>query len=92
MSLFEVSQTPNPDSLKFSSTTAPILDVGGMESFNSAAEAAGHPLGRALFAIDGVANVFILPAFLTVTKRPDADWDALLPLIQDVLHAHQAHS
>ena len=79
--------TPNPNSLKF---IAPgkAFPVEGMESFRSAEEASNHPLGRALFALEGVDNVFIMPAFLTVTKKPEADWDVLLPAIIRVLEEH----
>ncbi|MEX1055275.1 MAG: NifU N-terminal domain-containing protein [Rhodothermales bacterium] len=76
--------TPNPDSLKFT------LDDGsfapsGMATFSSPEEADGHPLGQRLFALPGVANVFILPQFLTVTKHPAADWDQLISEIEAVI-------
>jgi hypothetical protein len=32
--------------------------------------------------------VLILPQFATVTKHPDADWNALLPDVERVLNAH----
>lgn len=87
MSTFEVQPTPNPHSLKFAATGAPFRE-GGLGAYASAAEAADDPLAAALFAIDGVADVLILPAFTTVTKRPDADWNALLPDVEDVLEKH----
>ncbi|MEX2401932.1 MAG: NifU N-terminal domain-containing protein, partial [Rhodothermales bacterium] len=63
----------------------------GMESFNSRAEATGHPLAERLFEIDGVDNVFILPQFLTVTKSATADWNDVVPgverVVEDVLDA-----
>ena len=76
--------TPNPNSLKITRDGAPFIEAG-LESFASAAEAAGHPLGEPLFAIDGVANVFILPDFLTITKAPSARWDDILPSAKAVL-------
>ncbi|NNE71745.1 MAG: scaffolding protein, partial [Rhodothermales bacterium] len=69
--------TPNPNSLKITRTGDPFIS-GGMESFGSAAEAAGHPIGEPLFAIPGVINVFILPDFVTVTKDPGVSWDGVL--------------
>lgn len=52
------------------------------------AECGDHTLGRALFAVDGVRNVFLLPQFATITKSPDADWDTLLPKVQSVFDEH----
>ncbi|MFT4605579.1 MAG: hypothetical protein ACI9W4_002321 [Rhodothermales bacterium] len=69
--------TPNPNSKKITRDSGPFI-AAGMESFGSAAEAAGHPLGEPLFAIEGVTNVFILPVFLTITKEPAAKWDPIL--------------
>ena len=40
---------------------------------------------RQLFALDGMAGVFALPSFLTVTRTPGADWNALLPEVEAVL-------
>ena len=87
MPRFQTQPTPNPNSLKITSDGSLFIEKG-MESFNSAAEAAEHPLGSRLFAIDGIANVFVLPAFLTLTKTPDTDWDAILPAAKDVLSAY----
>jgi hypothetical protein len=87
MSTFEVRPTPNPHSLKFAATGKPFRDAG-LGAYASAAEAADDPLASALFAIDGVADVLILPAFTTVTKRPDADWNALLPRVEAVIERH----
>ena len=56
-----------------------------MRSFTSLAEAAADPLGIALFAVPGVAGVFVLPAFLTVTKTPEASWEAVLPGVEAAL-------
>ncbi|HET6568562.1 MAG TPA: NifU N-terminal domain-containing protein [Rhodothermales bacterium] len=79
--------TPNPNSLKFTASGRAFIP-SGMESFNAAEQAAGHPLGAPLFEIEGVTNVFVLPQFLTVTKRPDADWDDVIPAIEGVLQSH----
>jgi len=84
MNRFKAHPTPNPDSVKVTTTGPPFTD-GAMESFRSAGEAAGHPLAHALLSIDGVANVFVVPAFLTVTKTPAANWDEIWPSVSDVL-------
>jgi hypothetical protein len=76
--------TPNPNSLKFSMEGHAFID-SGMLAFGSAREAETDPLGAALFALDGVANVFVVPAFVTVTKHPAASWDRLVTAIERVL-------
>ena len=84
MPRFQTQPTPNPNSLKITYDGVPFIEEG-MESFNSAAEAAGHPLGRRLFDIDGVAGVFILPQFLTLSKAPDAGWNGILSQAETAL-------
>lgn len=76
--------TPNPNSLKITRDSGPFIE-SGMESFGSASEAAGHPIGEPLFEIEGVANVFILPVFLTITKDPAAKWDPILKAAREIL-------
>ena len=76
--------TPNPNSLKFSIEGHSFIE-SGMQAFGSAREAEDDALGAALFALSGVANVFIVPAFVTVTKHPAADWDRLATAIERIL-------
>ncbi len=87
MASFQTQPTPNPDSLKFTTDAGPFIN-SGMESFNSAEEAGGHALGKRLFRLTGVANVFILPQFVTITKDPTTNWDVLLPMVVDALRKH----
>lgn len=81
--------TPNPNSLKFTAPGRTFIDKG-LLSFRSAEEAAAHPLAAALFAIEGVCDVLILPEFVTVTKRPDVPWDALEASVMEVLRTYLA--
>lgn len=87
MQPFTIQPTPNPNSLKFTATGTPFLD-DGMLACASADEAQAHPLSAALFEVEGVLNVLVLPAFATVTKRPEADWNAMLPRIERILSEH----
>ena len=87
MPSFQTQATPNPNSIKIVTDGGPFIE-GGMESFDSAQAAADHALGRRLFAIEGVANVFILPQFVTVTKHPAAEWNLILPAVEAALEAH----
>ena len=72
----DATPTPNPDAIKFSAREGAFLERG-MESFTSPEQAAGHPIGRRLFDLPGVASVFITPGFVTVTKDPSAAWTGL---------------
>lgn len=76
--------TPNPSAMKF---TADRRVVEGRESksFYSAGQAAGDPVAAALFALDGVDNVFMADDFVTVTRAADADWTALGPRVIEAL-------
>lgn len=76
--------TPNPDSLKFVADGASFIE-SGLRAYGSGREAEGDALGTALFALRGVANVFVVPQFVTVTKHPAADWDHLAPAVVRVL-------
>ncbi|MEZ4698742.1 MAG: NifU N-terminal domain-containing protein [Rhodothermales bacterium] len=87
MAGFNAHPTPNPNSLKFT-RHAGVFISAGMASYASAADAAGTPWAEQLFAIGGIANVFVMPQFLTVTKTTDADWDDLFERIEGVLAAH----
>ena len=87
MPRFNSEPTPNPNSLKITTDRGAFID-GGLESFASPEEAAHHPLGRRIFAVPGVANVFVLPQFLTVTKTPAANWNDLLPKIEGALSGY----
>jgi hypothetical protein len=82
--------TPNPDSLKFTADGQPARPFieSGLAAFHSAAEATGDVLGEALFGVPGVSTVLVLPAFVTVTKRPEADWSAVAGGVEAVLNAH----
>jgi hypothetical protein len=83
----QVTPTPNPNSLKFTLEEGEFI-ASGMESFNSPVEAEEHPLGSRLFSLPGVINIFILPEFLTITKHPAEDWDALIPKVEAAISAY----
>jgi hypothetical protein len=76
--------TPNPNAGKFTLDRT-VVAGDASKSYYSAAEAAADPLARALFALDGVASLFMVADFVTVTKRPDAEWSALVPAIVSTL-------
>lgn len=79
--------TPNPNAGKFT-VNRPVVDGKASKSYFSAAQAAGDPLAASLFAIDGVASLFMVEDFVTVTKRPDVEWSMLAPRVIEALGAH----
>jgi len=77
------SDTPNPNAFKFT-VNRNVVTQGSM-SFNSVEEAKDNPLGKALFAIEGVASIFGVNDFITITKSDAATWDALIPAVEAAL-------
>jgi hypothetical protein len=71
------SPTPNPDALKFN------LDITLPEMINVTSNAeATTPFATAVFAAPGVANLFGVNDFVTVTREPGADWDPIVAAVQ----------
>lgn len=78
------SPTPNPDAMKFT------LDVKLPAMFNVAtAEAAADiPFAAAVFAGGGVATVFGVNDFVTITRQPGADWAPIVAAVQGAAATH----
>ena len=74
--------TPNPNAMKFTANQT-LFEGSGSHSFKKGQETE-DPLAKELLALDGVDNIFGFQDFVTVNKEPDADWDELLPKIEDV--------
>jgi Fe-S cluster biogenesis protein NfuA len=79
--------TPNPDSLKFLPGLK-VLERGVAEFKTEQAARADSPLAAALFAIDGVTNVFLSTDYVTVSKESAADWALLKAHILAALMTH----
>jgi hypothetical protein len=70
--------TPNPDALKF------VLGVTLPERLlANRGDDVDDPFARALLAIDGVASVFGINDFVTVTRERGADWDSVIGAVED---------
>jgi Fe-S cluster biogenesis protein NfuA len=82
----ETEDTPNPATLKF----LPGREVLGTRTADFASpETAGRsPLAEAVFALPGVARVFLGSDFITVTKAPETDWQALKPQVLGAIMEH----
>jgi hypothetical protein len=76
--------TPNPNAGKFI-VDRKVVEGTSSKSFYNADDAADHPLAAALFELEGVASLFMVDDFVTVTKNADADWNTLIPKVQAVM-------
>lgn len=73
--------TPNPNALKFNVG----VDVGGPATHTQDTD---DPMASELVAIEGVTSVFMTADFVTLSKAPDADWDAITPQATEILERH----
>jgi Fe-S cluster biogenesis protein NfuA len=82
----QTEETPNPATLKF----LPGCEVSGATTadFPDPASAGRSPLAERLFAIDGIAGVFLGADFVTVTKAADKEWYLLKPAVLGVIMEH----
>lgn len=80
----QAEQTPNPNSLKFTSTAGPFREEG-IAAYSSEDETENDALARRLFSLSGVDDVFITPEFVTVSKKPSVGWNQLKPEIESLL-------
>ncbi len=84
MARLRFEATPNPNAFK---VTAPTNFCNGSRIIASK-EKANSPVAKALMEVPGVVSLFFLNDFVTVTKRPEADWEAILPLVKSALELH----
>ena len=82
----ETENTPNPATLKF----LPGRYVMGASTadFASPLSAERSPLASALFALPGVARVFLGGDFITVTKTDATSWQSLKPQVLAAIMDH----
>ena len=81
----QTEATPNPATLKFL-PGRPVLPDGVLD-IPDAADAGKSPLAERLFAVPGVAGVFLGSDFITVTKT-DAEWQQIKPAILGAIMEH----
>jgi len=65
----------------------PVTGAGPVD-FPDPTAAARSPLAQALFAVDGVAGVFLGSDFVTVTKAPAKDWASLKTVVLAAIMEH----
>jgi Scaffold protein Nfu/NifU N terminal len=77
------STTPNPNAMKFT------LDVTLPERIDTTrGEGADSEFAQAVLAFDGVASVFGVNDFVTVTREPEVDWDPIVCAVEEAAAAH----
>ena len=75
-----VDPTPNPHAMKF--TLNRTVAAKG-ETYRDPAAAA--PWAKALLTIPGVLGVYGVNTFISVNKRPDVEWAAIVPQAEAAL-------
>ena len=69
MASASATPTPNPNAMKFT------LDTKVPEDLEASA------FGQEVLAIPGVASIFGVVDFITVTRNGDADWDPIVTAV-----------
>ena len=84
-----IESTPSPTSFIFKTDEIlddRLTDLQGT-TYRAAAQTAPSAVNLIL-AIDGVTEVYAMRSFVTVSKKPAAPWDAVLPLIVAALASY----
>ncbi len=79
--------TPNPATLKFL-PGRPVMSEGVVDFTEAAKAEAVSPLAARLFAIDGVAGVYLGADFISVTKNSADDWYMMKPAVLGAIMEH----
>ena len=80
MEIFSISETPNHNTMKI--TLSESREDMKSNTYTSAEE--GQPeFINALFDIEGVKSIFYVMDFISVDKEDQADWQTLIPQIED---------
>jgi hypothetical protein len=82
--------TPNPMSMKFTVNRMLIEKRG--KTFTKKADAAGLPLFEKIFDAvgDGIASIFCVNTFFTITQNGKIDWNSAIPKVEQVVKTHFA--
>ena len=80
MEIVSISETPNHNTMKI--TLSESREDMKSNTYTSAEE--GQPeFINALFDIEGVKSIFYVMDFISVDKEDEADWQTLIPQIED---------
>lgn len=82
----EFQETPNPNAVKCVVEPALSQPEGtGLRSYLSREAAAGDALGKRLMDLPGVSGVLIHQGWVTVSKRPEAEWKSVKAAVKKAL-------
>ena len=76
--------TPNPNAMRFALDTR----LPGTINFASAEAAAGNDFATAVLQIDGVASLFGVNDFITVTRRAGAERGPIIDAVKAAAATH----
>jgi hypothetical protein len=76
--------SPNPNALRFQLDTT----LSETLSVNGADEAEDNEFAAKVFAAGGVASIFGVNDFVTVTRSPGAEWDPIVTAVQEAAAEH----
>jgi len=83
MEIKEVTQTPNPNTMKI------VLQLSGDDfkpnTYSKVKDDQPDYINEIL-KIDGIASIFQAMNFISVDKKSDVEWDDLLPKVTDTLN------
>ena len=83
----QTEATPNPDTVKFLPGQLVTGDDGPFD-FAGMAEAGISPLAQSLFAVEGIARVFLGRDFISLSKTEAADWKHVRPMALAAIMDH----
>ena len=83
----QTEPTPNPATMKFLPGRA-VMTEGTAHFANAETARARSPLASRLFAVAGVAGVFLGADFVSITKEDALEWHVLKPSILGALMEH----
>lgn len=76
-----IQETPNPNAIKVN-TSERVFEGPASTSLKSG-DHTEHPLARALLDIEGIDNIFVINNFVTISKHEAADWEAIIPQVEE---------
>jgi hypothetical protein len=83
MATVRPSTTPNPNAMKFT------LDVTLPDRIDTTrGEGTDSEFAQALLGFDGVASVFGINDFVTITREPGSDWDPIVCAVEEAAEQH----
>ncbi|KAL8431925.1 hypothetical protein Efla_002762 [Eimeria flavescens] len=88
-------ETPNPHALKFRPLVSrPLVNTKGKVATRNYTKASPNisdsPMASAILQVEGVESVLLGAGFVSVGKRPEADWVTLKPLVEAAIRASTA--